>query len=65
MADRISMIYAIVNKGSKGFAVNVHIPVPDFMCPKKKPPTTLGTTPPAPPQAGDTGGEDIGEVEIE
>jgi hypothetical protein len=52
-------------KGSKGSGVNLRIPVPDFMCPKKKPPTTPGTTPPAPPPAGDAGGEDLGEVEIE
>jgi RHS repeat-associated protein len=52
-------------KGSKGSGVNLRIPVPDFMCPKKKPPTTPGTTPPASPSAGDAGGEDLGEVEIE
>jgi len=51
-------------KGSKGSGVNLRIPVPDFMCPKKKPPTTPGA-PPASPPARDAGGEELGEVEIE
>jgi hypothetical protein len=51
-------------KGQKNSHIKLRIPVPDFMCPKKKPPTTPGA-PPASPPAGDAASEELGEVEIE
>jgi hypothetical protein len=59
-------------KGQKNSHIKLRIPVPDFMCPKKKtPPTTPPASPPAAGSSsaaglgGEIEGEQLAEVEIE